>query len=606
MNYRKAVYSVNKFSFIVFILAIIVCSVQLKILMKGTNFAKEQFIFVNGNYEKIRNLNVITYTVNEAKSIAENNAHFEMSPSRWNYFRVKSKYILYPTLLSPDWSYYIDFENKFKPPDDSWKSRKLATGIMVYAKPGHDFTTASRKDFIDHYPVFNNLLIFLFASFLNILIGILILSMLKISCDETGSLFFLSTSYLAGFICLTFGLWIFLVLGGTLSRPVIVCNFIVIFVLIFSVNSRESIKNFIGCFYPKNIIGILPNRFWSIPLCFISLFFLSCILFLTISLPVWDWDSMSHWILKSKVIFHHKTLNFHYTHHNDYPILWPLNIAIQFVLLGGSYDEMAKWTAALLYLCFISQLISGLRILKIDRNLTWLIILLFISCFTYRPVYTGYAENGYFAFMAGCFSSMLLWLQHPQKRGYLFLGILMGFGLATVKIEGAVASLIIGLSILLLREGPITRDRKTICIGFLLSFLTTLFWIIWVKTHGFLPKFSHQFHAEFSWDKIFLTFKMLFKSIYFYFDLSAFCFIIIIIFLKLLLLPYKKNNQVRFLNWASVGLIVFTVIGIYFAWEKTMIRSEIYSIARYFLHITPPLALLLGYHLQELLKLNHT
>jgi len=238
-------------------------------------------------------------------------------------------------------------------------------------------------------------------------------------------------------------------------------------------------------------LSLLIRMIWLIPVAIIFLF--------TIYYPVGDWDGMSHWIMKSKVMYYYQGLNFEYTHHNVYPILWPLNVAVQFVLAGGMFDVPAKWTSGALFLVFFAQLVEGLRILNITlrKALPVAVLLILVAFQDIFKVYymknfiNANAENIFLAFLTATVVMLLLWFRDGKLRSLVLAGV-MSVGLGLAKFEGWVAVICILISLFMVRNK--IREKWPLLI-FLLGILLPLLWAVWIQTHGFLHNFSHYTDA---------------------------------------------------------------------------------------------------------------
>jgi hypothetical protein len=283
---------------------------------------------------------------------------------------------------------------------------------------------------------------------------------------------------------------------------------------------------------------------------------------------------------------------FNSTHHNQYPILWPLNIAMQFSLSGGWYDELAKWTAAILFMSFVCQLIGCFRLLRMNNTWTSFFLLVYFACFFHISMTWAYAENAFLAFFGGALAWILRWIEDSHKKNYVIVGVLMAVGLALVKFEGGVGSVILGISLALLFNKRVVSGGAwlpVICL--LLAPVLPIGWLLWNKSAGFLPEISHV-DAGLSFQKILYVIEQnLFIASRSHIGRGFFFGMLLFALLKF---SKSLTKTEIFLLLTSLGMVSFSAFGI-IGWDMDMIQSTAKSaIPRLFLHSTPALIVLLG------------
>ena len=178
----------------------------------------------------------------------------------------------------------------------------------------------------------------------------------------------------------------------------------------------------------------------------IALFALICVP--TLYAPAISWDALSHWMFKAKALLHHRTLAFSMdTHHNEYPLLWPLHTAMQYVLAGGAFDELAKWTVALLLAAMLGQLHGALRFLEVPVNWAWAALLAFPVFFFEDSLQWAYAETLFLALLAAMLAALAA--ARAGDARWIALAVFFGFGLAGTKFEGGPACVIVAVAAVL-------------------------------------------------------------------------------------------------------------------------------------------------------------
>jgi hypothetical protein len=299
--------------------------------------------------------------------------------------------------------------------------------------------------------------------------------------------------------------------------------------------------------------------------------------------------------MKSKVLFEQEVLDFSYTHHNVYPILWPLNIAIQFAFWGDMIDPVAQWTSAIFFVVFIIQMIRGLQMIGIPGTvihgmLVWLIISAYHNPLQKSPdTYLEYAnaENIFLALVAGLLVSVMVALRSVQQREYRNLTVLLAVGLCLVKFEGGAAvicmifALWLGVPAL---QNQIFYQRM---VGLLwATLILPLGWMWWIKTHGYGSSIIH-FQTGLSLEKACLLFTLLAKQFFanhlILMSLGAFCY------LKIARPTRQMHPYERFLWYWGGALVIFACLANAGLSAVDLKRGLPEAFPRLFLHALPPL-----------------
>ena len=472
------------------LIIIFILSSKIPQIFYTAHTAVRSFFSAQCSYDQLRSNDSIFYAISEAKYILPKNARVNVSPINWDFNRVKARYALYPFKLSEDWDFFIDLDGTFKDAPQSYKKHQLISGVTIFARPDSDFVHQTFE--APSYHLLSVIIIFLSIHTFFVFFGAGILALFKIAEKDNGMLWYLSTSYIFGFLASTIVVWLFLITGFDLNQTNIVLFWLTAFFLLFSFRIGWFLKSWRKSLNTTTFNLSLFKRIDTLSLTlFVILIILSLVIAACLT-PVASWDAMANWIMKSKIIFHEKKLIFDYTHHNEYPILWPLNIAIQFSLLGGYYDEVAKWTTALLIIAFTSQLAAALTFIRIKYKWICILVLLYFACFFHRYLTYALAETPFLVFFTGCLTAMIAWLENEFRTKYLLLLIIMAIGLTLVKFEGGVACSILGISLLISCRNQLSLNKAGIAVMCLFLVPVLEFgWIIWNKSAGYLPTISH-------------------------------------------------------------------------------------------------------------------
>ena len=594
----------QQFYHIIIIILIFALSSKLPVIFFGAYKSIRNFYNAKCSYERLRLNDPVFSAIFEAKQILQKDAKVDISPpplgpGRGQGFkRVKARYALYPIKFlryGEDWDYFIDLETSLKNAPENLKRQKLSSGITVFAKPGFDFISQSSTS---TYSILRLVLVFMSIQVFFVFTGVGILALLNITIKNNSLLWYLSNSYICGFLTLSSVVWLFLIVGIDLERPNILLSWMVTSFFIFSFKIKWFLKNWRDLVSSKKIELRFLKRFDLLSLSFLVSLLIISIVLLTCLEPVFSHDAMNHWIIKSKVIFQEKQLVFDYTHHNEYPILWPLNIAVQFSLLGGYYDEIAKWTTAILVIAFITQLVGAFYFLRVSYKWICVLLILYFACFFHHSITWAYAEAPFLAFLTGCLAAILGWLRYPSKTNYMILGILMAMGLTLVKLEGGVASAILGTALIFsCRKDLISNKALFLAVGLLLVPILEIGWIIWIKSAGYLPTIFHA-TSSLSLEKLILILRQCVINA----NLSNIGNGLFAGILFIALLKFIRNHtkqEILLLN-ISIALVLFCGFA-FIGWRTEAISMGSATTAdnRLFLHSTPSILLFLGSLLRE-------
>lgn len=441
-----------------------------------------------GNYDAIRMANTDTRAAMLARSWIPKDAPFDFSPqSNWSNIRVR--YVMYPnTNCAKNWDYFIDLGHKIDRPDPAWQQVELMPGTMLYAKPNVPLIQAlpeSRPD--RRFPAFFT------AAFLELAAGFVLLSLLRISPESGGALWFLGAAYLLGFAALSGLIWIYLLLGMplTISSIIAVSGFTIAALGLAAL--RPLLRNLQALCSWRSLRQCIPANIYGFFFLGFTLYLLWQFILPIVLSPVMSWDAQSHWIFKAKALFEHRSLAFSAdAHNNEYPILWPVNIAVQFVLAGDTYDELAKWTAALLFLAFLTQIQGALSFLRVSAAWQWGLVPLYLVFFNEPSLSTAYAEVAFLGLMTGAIAALLATFEPGENARYFALALLFSAGVAVTKFEGGPTCFIMAVALGLAQARfPLSKRGWALMFLFAIPALLTVAWFFYQRTHGYLPREAH-------------------------------------------------------------------------------------------------------------------
>ncbi len=507
---------------------------------------------------------------------------------------VAARYILYPFPVLEEGKYLIDFKGDFVfPPEGHVVS--LADHARAYAPPGSPFSRARGP--ARALSVFQTAAWSLIFILFQLLLGAALLDVFGFPPCRGMPLFYPGLSYLTGYLFFSVSLWLFyLAAQGALAFDLLPVSGTALAGTVFIIQRGivpKVIKMLVsGC--RASGCCPAPRTLWAgVLLGAVT----ACIISMTISTPVTDWDGMSHWILKAKIMAHQNQMDFSFTHNNYYPLLWPLNIAAQFVVSGGLYDALAQWTSAALFFVFAGALVNALESLSAGKGAARLMTALFVVLSFRVPLGDGQwfynyrqanAENLFLAFLAGLLFMTIRWFNSREAR-YLAMAVVLGAGLVLTKLEGsvAVAATVVplwGLS----RRLKITRKEFCLFMLLTLSMALPLLWILWVNGHGYGESMLHV-RSGLTWGKMMILTQRI--SDYVFQDV----FIVLALLAAgiALVSPGRKPWLARdvFLAAQAAGLLVFSVFAIS-GWPEAKLKiTSLEVFQRLFLHAAPAILL---------------
>lgn len=590
---------------------LVVLSISFFILPQKTvqSFAQSrqtigQFINAQGNFQQLRLSDPIHRSAYIIKKILPPDAKLSMSPKNWTYTRCKARYALYPLELThpKDWNAFLDMDRQMNDPTAGLNTLAISNTVRLFVNP--EVALNRSATIPQKYPGLYIFVVFLCLTAIHIFTGILFLTLLKIMPTPLGKIYFLSTSYLSGFAILTLSTWGFIIAGGHF-HPLSIGGLWGMLIITLGMLTRKQLLSTVRSLMAPDIHGGKnANHLIADIFQIIGILLILNIVLTTALRPVWSWDAMSHWIMKSQVIFHHKGFNFNYTHSNYYPLIWPLNVSLHYLFTGGIYDELAKWISSLLFLSFIGQLMGGLRLIKLDQTAIWILISAFLACLTTWTMTSAYAENALNAYLTAVLVAIIAQLNKKNAAhsgSFLPLITLLALGLSAAKLEGAAANVMIAVVIISCGRKPFQNKHywiNGVCI--ISTCLIPFLWSFWLKQNGYFSEIYHL-NNPLSLAKIQLTLSILMKTVWHVYDWRIFLFLGLFLIVTILAHLRKQEDTGKFLLRTAWALLVFTVIA-FSRWKASEIPQQADTVVRIFSHALPAMMLSIGYCMKNILQ----
>lgn len=451
---------------------------------------------VQGDYDRWNRSKPLTVIALEAKKNIPTGACVESSfpkagpiPTsvffRYQLFELKIKdnwlYAFNSTQNACNGRFFIDLDQSFRGPFK--REIALAAGAKIFVLEEPSSRTLVPQGSASAIRV---LAVFLMFNGLTLITGIFIFFGFFPKNIGMGLWGVLSTSFLLGFAGITMLFWMMSLLGISLSQPLIVSV-----LLAFLVSGYFFMKLQGGqiSIVHKVSKSSLTEMVLSIGIVAVLFFFV----LYTISFPICIWDEVYIWLLKAKMFFVQRGLIFDYTEYtnNYYPVIWPLNLALQYILADGHYDQMAKWTSGLFFLCLAGQLNLIARSLRLSRRDSMLVVLIFLVGFNHWTFFTALPENIHIAFTAMVIAFFIAWLDKKNSTCKV-IALIALLTVSGIKFEGFLTGIFIFVAYVL-SAPDFNKMRKDLAGA--MPFLTTILvyggWLAWVSFNQIPFKIFH-------------------------------------------------------------------------------------------------------------------
>jgi len=515
---------------------------------------------------------------------------------RGNWTEVRVRYAMCPnnrtsafwTVDDHRWQYFLDMGREVKDPPPEWNSVRLSGGVMLYSRPGYEIPPPAPRPAASLKRRLFAFAVLLFAQTLG---GFAALSVAGIGPERGGSLWFLGASFLAGFAMLTGALWVWLVLGGSLTPAAVWIVAIGIPLLLGLPACRRCASRLRELVAEKSLRASLPLSPLGAAVAIGVAYYVSLYLVPVVLSPVYSFDALSHWVYKANVLFQIPTLeSSKFTRLNEYPLLWPLNIAMQYVLAGGIHDELAKWTIAALLIAFLTQLMGACAMLGVSPLFTWAFLPLFIICFNDPSLRWAYADTPLIAFLAAALAALTGVFGKEGRLRYLVPGFLFLCAVAGTKFEGGPTVIVVAAALALCwPRFPLSWRGWLVGASFCLPALITIGWHWHQSSRGFVKE-AH-FQEPVTWGKVQLLFDNIFAPPDYWTGAAGWT-----LFAGMALFVALRFGEVwrpgeRFLAITGLGLLGLSIVA-FLGWPANFIRHQVYTaLPRLILHAAPALFL---------------
>jgi len=312
--------------------------------------------------------------------------------------------------------------------------------------------------------------------------------------------------------------------------------------------------------------------------------------------PRYRWDAVSHWLPKARMIYGLGGFDFSETHHNEYPILWPLAIAAHFFFTGYHADYIAYWLSALFLAALLVLLYHGARLAQLGPAAGLGAIAGFFFFFYDDFLLAAYAEGLFTLLFGACVVFLLdrLVPGTPHFRDYLLAALLL-LGLTLAKFEGHLAVLILGIAWALVMPIAGRSFRHYLywipAIGICMA--PQFGWIAWQRHREYLSGFTTQLGAgPPDAERIRVWLDGILRSVM---QIEAqqlvlFSAMVLLLACTYGLLRRRLDFQTVFL--AVAGMLAFSYVSL-LGWKTETIPSGFTTVVpRLYLHFTPALFLL--------------
>jgi len=408
-------------------------------------------------------------------------------PENRSIHAITLRYYLFPHKVSNKPDYYLDYSRQHTIDElEKYNSVELQRGALLYSKK--ELLRDTTK--VVEVSSAKVLSIFVFGLLCLWILGRrLLFCVLKRETSDIGKMW--GHELMLGVLIMSSCVWALMLFGFKLSLILIV--FVATFMMIVSCFFQKGfnlfpkktvIKEKSSTYYLKgSIFYLVPLVVWMLNYWIII-----------IGNPVINWDALSHWLLKANVLYESRVLDFEYTHHNQYPILWPISISMFYVVIGSMAEQFVRMWVFLLLIVFINNFYSILKIVGVSFRLSCLIIFLWFIAFHHYSFIGAVAQNMLLAFLSSSILFLCLW--HKEKKMcYAVLSIVFVMGVILTKYEGMIISLFIGLPLVI--GALLQKDKQGATLGviFCLAGFLTLLWQSYINAAGFGGANFHLQHG---------------------------------------------------------------------------------------------------------------
>jgi len=350
------------------------------------------------------------------------------------------------------------------------------------------------------------------------------------------------------------------------------------------------------------------NQIWLAALGLSIFIFLALVTINALSVPIYEWDAISIWGYKAKILFN-SSLNpkpkfFHdlsliYSH-LDYPLLVPLLLSGFYASLGGIDDQAVKVIFVLFYLAFWFISYIGFR-WKLSRNQSFCLATIIVGVpSVIRWAGTATADVPLAVYYSGSLLYLLKWIEKKNFRDWTLLVLFTAF-CAFTKNEG-IALALINILVMALFCNYNKRQNLFWVIAFGLSLLLLLApYLIWnFDTPRVHENYISQIHTEIIFDG-FNRLKLLVPRLASEILNLSWWGTLWIAGLSLAGIGWKafQKNYVR-AAWTLFILHITLYIFIYIITPWKISELLTYTLDRLILHTVPAMGYIIAFHWAEI------
>lgn len=319
--------------------------------------------------------------------------------------------------------------------------------------------------------------------------------------------------------------------------------------------------------------------------------------------PLLSGDAVTHWMLKSKIIFH-QGYDFSFGNRMEYPIFWSNYAGMTYLFAGSDFDQMAKWLQMAVVLSYAAVLYQISVLLKLGRKAMGLLLFMSFGLAGYAVFASTFAETVHTLYiLIILYMGMHFIGSDKWGAGALVIAFL---GLVMTKLEGLPQGVILAVGLLLLQ----LFGQKRIGIQ---TFWPVLAYAVALGVYAVWIGHSREF---FSPDNIetmeslrepmtlFKVYKWLKTNIFDAANAQTSIGMIMGMGLLLVLLNRRHDTMYFYLLMTALALLAFAPVAI-LSWELSeIIRASKSATVRIFSHAIPVVIILVAYLTHQMQSLQ--
>jgi hypothetical protein len=263
------------------------------------------------------------------------------------------------------------------------------------------------------------------------------------------------------------------------------------------------------------------------------------------------------------------------------------------VLMGGAFDEAAKWSAALWIPALATQLFGGLRLLQVRASYSFLLVFLFFACIYDVHLTTGQPHSALMCYVAGALVAAIGWYRDPTDRRYLWLLFFFSWGMCNTKLEGSLMAVMIAMALIFSAgRNLISKSTWIAAIVCCLPILSVWAWIEWQQAQGYLTGVTGHPTSGIGPTKLYNVFRTLAGTLEG--RAEGYRLMAGMVLLLLLVGRRKWSRATVFLALSSLAFFFFVPLAVSGFPSEDTIKRSITATPRLMLHATPAFLLFLG------------